>query len=196
MRAVELLNPSSSEPEPRYILPTLSFPKWDDMALHVGMPYLLSGLIAALQPKVVVEAGTYRGHGTLAIAHTLHTIRNGHLWTADPFDHGVADLLQQAGLAERATYVKDSYENLLGKQFQSRNIDFAFIDASGSTEDGVMRMRHLLMTLDRLAMGGVIVMDDIAATDWPFVNVIRSLSQLYFPGMRGVAIYQKRTELT
>ena len=182
--------------EPRYILPTLTFPDWDEMAVHVGMPYLLSALVTSLQPEVVVEAGTYKGHGALAIAHTLHTIKRGHLYTADPIDQGVAGLLERSGFTGSATYIHDTYERMLSDRFKLNSIDLAFIDASGHAADGTMRMRHLLMTMDRLRMGGVIVMDDIGAVDWPFVNVIRTLSQLYLPGMRGVAIYQKRTDLT
>jgi predicted O-methyltransferase YrrM len=162
------------------------------MAMEQGMSALLGTLVSVLQPKLVVEAGTYRGHGALSIAYTLRDIKYGHLHTADPIDQGFGALIAKHALEPYVTFHQATYEAMLEMVDGEGPIDLAFIDASGKASDGVMRMRHLLLTYDRLAVGGVIVMDDIAATDWPYVNVIRSMSQMYFPSMRGVALFQKR----
>lgn len=178
---------------PRYVIPNLAFPDWDNTALHTGMPCLLTALISCLQPRVVVEAGTYKGHGAIAMASVLRDIKCGHLWTADPVDHTVTKLLREASLDAYATYHMGDFEEMLENLIPKGDvIDLAFIDASGSSQDAFMRVRHFLRAMDRLAPHGIVVMDDIAATDWPMVNVLRGMAHIYFPGLRGIALFQKR----
>jgi len=87
-----------------------------------------------------------------------------------------------------------TFEAMLDTLVPKGSVDLAFIDASGPPQDAYMRARHAMMALDHLAEGGIVMMDDMAATDWPLVNVLRGLSNLYIPTMRGQAIFQKRSK--
>ena len=127
---------------PTYVLPDYAYPAWDRMAIDQGVPYLLGALVSALQPRIVVEAGTYKGHAALSIASTLKAIKRGHLHTADPIEQNVTALFQKNDLTEYATYHLATYEDMLERVAPYGGVDLAFVDASGSPEDRTMRMRH------------------------------------------------------
>src|SRR5213078_3515207 len=89
----------------------------DEMSSDPKTLNLLSDLIHFTEPKVIVGVGTYRGWGTARIAETLRTYNlPGHVWSCDPVDHGVSQMLMQAQLSTRVTLVCGTFEDLLAKR--------------------------------------------------------------------------------
>lgn len=148
---------------------------------------LLCMWVAFLEPKVMVEAGTYRGHTALAIGEIIRKLKiPGVLYTADPVDEGVAELALGAGLQNHIRYFWGSYDEML-KQIKEP-IDMAYIDASAK-DDPTMRLRHVEQTLPRMRKGGLLFVDD-AAGHTNGMGKIRKQADLYLPMRRGLAIYQ------
>lgn len=151
---------------------------------------LLSDLIRFTEPQVIVEVGTYRGWGTATFAETLRTYNlPGHVWSCDPVDHGVSQMLKQAELSDRVTLIQGTFEELLEASrsvWSNFTIDFCYIDASHKDEPS-LRLRYTRLALEYLAPGGIIAVDD-AAGDWRGAKSLRKLASLYLPQHRGLAL--------
>lgn len=140
----------------------------------------LIGCAAMLDAKVIVEAGTYKGvfAGSLARAFPEATV-----YTCDPEDYGVT-------FPANVRYFKGRFEDML-KEIPG-GIDLAFIDASNPKTAECPRLQYMVLALTRLRAGGIVAVDDTAAVDWPYVNTIRSMGHLVFPGHHGLTVIQKR----
>ena len=150
---------------------------------------VLSMLIRHLEAKVIVEAGTYRGWGSFTMAETLKAYNlDGHIWTCDPVDYEVHEVLDDMDLASYVTYSKEVFEEMLPKV--PGEIDLAYIDASDKNEEN-LRLRYLSLVLPRMKVGGLVVMDD-CATGWEGAPFVRQLASVYLPLHRGCAILQRR----
>lgn len=150
---------------------------------------VLSMLIRHLDAKVIVEAGTYRGWGAFTMAETLKAYGiPGHVWTCDPMDYEVHEVLDGMELAEYVTYQKMVFEDMLPTVHDE--IDLAYIDASDVQEEN-LRLRYLSLVLPQMRVGGIVVMDD-CATGWEGASFVRQLASIYLPLHRGLAILQKR----
>lgn len=164
-------------------------PQTDDMASDFATIDLACMLAAFLQPKVIVEAGTYRGHMAAAVAHTLFQM--GHvatIWTADPDDQGFGIVLADAPWGPMVQYHQVDYLAMLATI--EGDVDLGFIDAS-SEENPHMRREHMQATFNRLAPGGILLVDDTAATDWDDAKTLRENASLYLAPHRGLSFYQK-----
>ena len=143
-----------------------------------------------LNPQVVVEAGTYRGRMTTALANVLRAIGGtGVIYTADPTDH-VSAMLALPELAPITPYIRyhqGDYLEMLGTI--PGDIDLAYIDAS-HTDNSHMRWEHAMATFLRLRYGGLILVDDTAG-EWEDAAKFRDLANIYLPGHRGLTIIQK-----
>lgn len=160
----------------------------DEMTSDPRTLDLLSAMLPVLEPKVIVEVGTYRGWGCALFAETLVYHRlPGHVWSCDPVDHGVQEMLDRGGLTDRVTLVQGTFEHLLA-QLQDP-IDFCYIDASDIREPS-LRLRYTKLALTRMSPGGVICVDD-AAGDWKGCKTLRRMAQLYLPHLRGLAVVVK-----
>lgn len=155
---------------------------WDFLAECVRHPWV----------KTVVEAGTYMGHGTFAMAESLR-LRGGegHIWTADVTDFGVVDAFQRLQLSERVSWCHGRFEDMLTHIVDP--IDFAFIDAS---QDGDPRMRvdYLDLVLPRLSPYGLVVVDDCLDSPenlWPEAKELRERCDVYLPLGNGLTIFQR-----
>lgn len=150
---------------------------------------ILSMLIRHLEATVVVEAGTYRGWGTFTMAETMKAYEiPGHVWTCDPFDYEIHEVLDGMDLTGYVTYAQTVFEDMLPTV--PGEIDLAYIDASAKDEEN-LRLRYLSLVLPRMRTGGVIVMDDCAG-GWEGAPFVRQLAGLYLPLHRGLAILQKK----
>ena len=165
----------------------------DDIASDTHTLDFLCMLVAYLRPRIIVESGTYLGHTAVALANILKQLdqeeqQPARVWTADPTDYGI---IQQAilnyDLGTHLTYYHGSYDDMLALIVEP--IGMAYIDASAKN-DPKMRLRHVKTTLARMALGGVIVVDD-CGSDWPGVKRIRQMASLYLPARRGLCVIQK-----
>ena len=149
---------------------------------------ILCNLIAFTEPQVVVEVGTYRGIGTAAMAETLKVFDvKGHIWTCDPVDYDVADLLQRTDLESCVTFVQGTFEYLIPQLPSPMN--FCYIDASAKEEEG-LRLRYAKLALENMAAGGIVAVDD-AAADWKGAKTLRRMADIYLPQHRGLALLVK-----
>jgi predicted O-methyltransferase YrrM len=167
------------------VLPTL-----DDTASDMATVDLACMLAVFLAPKVIVEAGTYKGHMVTALAQTLSYVRHpATIYTADPEDHGVKELVAGSEVWSRyIRYSQTDYLDMLATVDEP--IDLAFIDASSLT-DPHMRLKHTEATMWKMRPGGLLLVDDTAALDWADAKVIRGMSQIFLAPHRGLAILQK-----
>lgn len=171
----------------------MSLPEWDGHATDRETLEVIAALIRLTKPGVVVEAGTYRGHGALYMAIALKKNGLGHLVTCDVVDHGAMGLLEAYDNAE---FWHGDYVDLLRKD-STPPIDFAFVDASGDGPAGAgLRWVHFRETLGRLTPGGIICVHDTATDDWDdgeggaSVRRIRETCDLTLMCGRGLSIYQ------
>jgi hypothetical protein len=144
----------------------------DNTAAEPELLSLLFSLVAYCRPAVIVEAGTYRGHATLAMAAALrqHHIR-GRIWTADVADYGQREAIIRNDVGHLVTCHFGDFEAVLE---HSGPPDFAFIDSGpvvnattgvlDNREVGV-RYRHFLAAQRLMPKGSLIVVDD-TASDW------------------------------
>lgn len=165
-------------------------PEWDDEASDRRTVMCLTSMILLLDPKVIVEAGTYRGHFCLFTAEMMRLNGlTGHIWTTDIADLDVTSRLKLNGLDDRVTVSTEGYDAFLDTFTEP--IDFAYIDAS-FRGDPAMRVRHVQRTFDHLAPGGLIAIDDTAAAkgDWLGVEFLRHAARLHLTGARGLSFFQ------
>lgn len=117
---------------------------------------MLTVLVAAIQPKFVVEVGTFIGYSSLAMATAL-PVDGGLLcldvseeWTAVARDHWA-----QAGVANKIELVIAPASETLAALPADPPIDFAFVDAD---KGGYAEYYELI--LDRLSPNGMIAVDN------------------------------------
>lgn len=160
----------------------------DEMSSDPRTLDVLSTLIAYTEPKIIVEVGTYRGIGTATFAETLAFHRmDGHIWTCDPADYQVDEMLTRAGLNDKVTLVRGTFEDVI--PVLPGPMGFCYIDASSYVEAG-MRLRYTRLALEHMAPGGVVAVDD-AGADWRGARTLRRMADLYLPQSRGLAVLIK-----
>jgi hypothetical protein len=144
----------------------------DNTAAEPELLSLLFALVGYCRPAVIVEAGTYKGHATMAMAAALkHYKIRGRIWTADVQDYGQRDTVASNEMGHLVTCHIGDLEAMLER---SGPPDFAFLD-SGPTVDtttGVttnhepgIRQRHFQAVRRVMAKGSLIVVDD-TASEW------------------------------
>lgn len=162
--------------------------------------HLLYSLVRYRKPTLIVEAGTYRGHATCAMALACKQNGVGNVYSADIEDYRAADAIEANGLAEYVTLFHGDYGAML-EQFNMRSIELAFIDSgptvapAGETSPSVMsniRFLHAEATGSRLAVGGMMVIDDMRTNEWYGAKELRETAGLYLNAGRGIAIVQRR----
>jgi predicted O-methyltransferase YrrM len=167
----------------------MTLPPWDREASDPAQCELLAALVRCAKPRVVVEAGTYQGHGAIYIARALaESGPTGHLWTADPNDWG-----QVATLAgyPNVTYCRENFLTMLDRL---DSVDFAYIDASAG-RDASLRVKHFEAVLPKLSPGALVLVDDTLADDWSDGEGGRSVLRIRercfnLRFLRGLSIFQ------
>ena len=158
----------------------------------------LGALIQMAQPRVVLEAGTYRGHFAL-LAGRLVQRWGGYVFTADPIEHNWIHLIAANALQDTVEFVQDDFVKV-GERLTAP-ADFAFIDSGppflggpGPTDPGWdhgVRFRHYELAKQWVRPGGLVLVDDVNATDWQGSLRIREEATLLFPGGRGLSLWRK-----
>jgi predicted O-methyltransferase YrrM len=161
----------------------------DEMASDPANIDLAAMLAFFIQPRVVVEAGTYQGHLTLAVANILRIQGYGKIYTADPIDHVARTLAHPdvAQLLPHIHYHPGTFEELLEQV--PGEIDLAYLDAS-SVDDPGMRMAHYKAVYPRLRNGGIAMIDDTEG-EWDDAPTFRRVASIHLSQRRGLTLIQK-----
>ena len=156
----------------------------DNLATDLETLRFLANLVAYQQPKVTVEAGTYKGHFAVLAGRV---VPQSKIHTADTSDYG----WQEFKPPNVIFYLQDFSEMLVGLPKQS--IDFAFIDSGppfAQEWENHVRYRHYQDVMPYMAPGGLIVSHDMNSTDWHGAGKIIKQSSLRLTGGRGITIQQ------
>ena len=172
---------------------SVALPPLDDGATDIETLDLLAQLVRYERPARVVEAGTYRGHGALVMAAALRANGiEGHVWTADPVDHGIGPYISANNLGALLTWRNVSFDEMLPEV--PTPIDFAFIDASDRRPGGdvLMRLHHLNLVMPKMRPGGLILVHDTGAKrgDWGGLELILQMGGVNLRGPRGLTLIQ------
>lgn len=135
---------------------------------------LLAGFVKYLKPKIIVEIGTFRGIGSLALAKYLP--KTGMIATFDPVPWSKVGTtaLRESDFSDRFIQFNDDladmravekHKSLLG------NADLIFIDAA---KDGVME-RCFIRNLKAIGLksNAIVIFDDIRL--WNMLDIWRSV---------------------
>lgn len=135
---------------------------------------LLAGFVKYIKPEVVIEIGTFRGIGTLALARYLP--ETGMIATFDPvpWDKVATTLLRQSDFSDRFVQFNDDLSDMRAVEKNAellRSADIIFIDAA---KDGVME-RHFIKNLKSLGLkrDAIVIFDDIRL--WNMLDIWRSI---------------------
>lgn len=132
--------------------------------LEVLKPRMLSGHLQGrllsmfshmMQPRMVVEVGTYTGYSALCLAEGLAP--DGQLITIDvneELDDRVRAYVQDAGLADRISFRLGNALDILPEI--EGPLDMVFIDA-----DKVNYGRYYELVIDKVRPGGLILADNV-----------------------------------
>ena len=130
----------------------------------VPMPRMLSGYLQGrvlamlsrmLQPRNILELGTYTGYSALCLAEGLQ--KDGVLHTIDnnaALERRVRDYFSQAGIQHQIKYHIGQALDIIPQL--SETFDLVFIDAD---KKNYLRYYHLV--LDRVRPGGIILADNV-----------------------------------
>ena len=146
----EVSHPTEACPEPEL---------WtcvDDQATELEVLELLTALVVALKPRMLIETGCYDGWGTLALARGCQRNHFGSVFTCDvdkAKTHTTYEVFKRQGMGGI------SIMTCTGKELIERldQIDFAFLD-SGADE---VRCEELKTLMPKLSRSGVVVVHDV-----------------------------------
>jgi predicted O-methyltransferase YrrM len=167
------------------------FPPLDLTATDVGSLVLLGSLCFYTEARIIVEAGTYRGHAAILMARAAIRCRSDYqLYTADPYNWGQVEAIAATGIPGISVFLED-FEETLARVTEP--IDFAFIDsgpAGGQPVPSDIRWTHYNAVKPKMRPGGLVVVHDTLATDWSHRNDIAAEATIVLPFGRGLTIYQ------
>lgn len=158
-----------------------NFKDLDEVATDADSLYFLLSLASFIKPKVVVEAGTWKGHFSLTLVTLMPDII---VCTADPIR-----FMKDSGPLQ---YYQGDFVDML-EVYKLDSINFAYIDSGppcSSDWDNGIRWRHYEAVLPRMAPGGLIVSHDMNDRDWEGADKIYELASIYLPAGRGLTIQQ------
>lgn len=168
-------------------------PPFDSTASSPETVELLRALVRFEKPQVALELGTYKGHAALAIGKALKDNGRGNLYTCDPVDHGVRELVREYGLEEYVNFRLEPAFALLDKMVDNQvGAGFVYIDHSGGT-----RLPAFEKALGILRPGGLVVVDDMGpSSPWKdglggaTKELLRRELTMVLEGERGLGIYR------
>jgi predicted O-methyltransferase YrrM len=162
----------------------------DTMASDAAAIDLFCMLCFFVEPKVVVEAGTYQGHLALAVANILRSNGTGTLYTADTCDDGFSVALSMECMNLIRPHIQFHHGDFLEMLKKVEDpIDLAYIDAS-SKENPHMRWEHYRAALKQLRPGGLVLVDDTAG-DWSDAKDFQYVANIQLMQRRGLTLIQK-----
>lgn len=148
-------------------------------------------LLEAWQPKVVVEAGSYKG--TFAIV-AAKASPEAQVYTADAIDHNWLFMCEHNGVADRVHFVNADFEQIAVRHPEIvGQVDLAFVDSGWPmvAHEGGVRYRHFQAAQRWVRLGGYILIDDMARRDWPGAEDIAQQCCLVLPTDRGLGIWRR-----
>lgn len=176
----------------------LILPGLDGDACDMDTLHFLYGLVGYLRPSLIVEAGTYRGHGSSVMGEALRANKiDGEVWSADVEGYDAAQTVTQNDLQDYVTLYRGDFKAMLDGPLVHRKIRMAFVDSGrvvlndGEKVADDVRSTHVWAAYERLAPGGVVVVDDMNG-QWVGVEDIRQRASVYLTTGRGMAIVQRR----
>lgn len=162
----------------------------DDSTSH-GEKMLLYWLVRELKPKTVIETGTHRGLTSLYITAALKDNGEGHLTTCDPNPEWYASG-NFAKFPELLPHV--TYKQVMGKDLDVMDVDFAFIDGFHGYKDVVEELQMLVPKLNKTA---VVVFHDCWYSNTAAVNEAiedSGLQSIWLGTKNAIRIYSKHPE--
>jgi len=155
------------------------------MGSTVAVTDLLGAMVAFLQPKIVVECGTYKGRTATVMAGSMAStgFPSFHIFTAETCPEYADDarkLAEDNMMGEFVTVYTGDASDMLA-EIVPPVIDLAYID-------GGDRFTLTRTIYDRLSEGGIIVLDD--ANQYTFTGRLKPT--LMFRQGRGLAIFQRQ----
>ena len=162
-------------------------PSLDLEATEIETLAFLGEFLRYMQPELIVEAGTWRGHFASLAAQMCP---ESEIHTAD-VKHWDDDKPQHPNLH----YHICDFEEMLPKL--PKSVDFAFIDSGPVDFENIkehehfIRFRHWRACKKYLSRGGYMACHDMINDDWAGADVIKEESGLYLPAGRGLCIWQK-----
>jgi predicted O-methyltransferase YrrM len=158
--------------------PELSLPPGDGSSTDHPSLLVLGTLAFYVKPKLIVEAGTYRGHFPLLMHYLCPT---AIIWTADPavkFTPEAPEIHMYAG----------DFMAMMEKHVAKGSVDFAFID-SGPETNPANRIHHYEGVKPYMRSGGLVVTHDTNNTGWPGGPTIVA-EGIRLQGERGLTLWQ------
>lgn len=126
-------------------------------------------LVRTEKPSICVEVGTHKGVTALYIASALRDNEKGMLYTVDPTDYGIENILK--GFDDVRPHI--TYLQKKGIELEIDNIDFLFIDGFHEYECVRDEIQHFL---PRLNDGAHVLFHDCGG-DNEFVGVNRAIDE-------------------
>lgn len=135
-----------------------------DTHLHVLRPRMLSGheqgmllyfIVQMLQPKRILELGTYTGYSAISMARALPP--KGHLWTVDKNDELLPfaqKYIDDAELTDKITLLTGDAKKVIATLDHS--FELVFIDADKSEY-----ITYYDLVFDKVVSGGFILADNV-----------------------------------
>ena len=149
----------------------------------------LFDLIAFKKPKVIAEAGTFRGDFAISAARLARS------WGGTVFTYDIIDY--DAPIADEPNLVFGCCDFEYMRDL-NLGLDFAFIDSGPPVitfpQEHELRLRHYNVAKDLLNPGGIIAVHDTNSTDWAGRDEIVGESSLRFLHGEGLSIWQKPHE--
>lgn len=159
-----------------------------DQATEGEVLHLLTALVYVTKPDVVVETGTYNGHGSKALSAGLEASEKGHLWSVEN-DPALTVQLEDVELPRTTWVAADSLEWCSGPDCPDP-IDFAFVDCAPNPADRIKVFEALWPKVT-----GLICTHDVFF--YRFQDFLDPLSEefgepnLYLPALNGIAIWDR-----
>ena len=145
----------------------------------------LFGLLNYIKPKVIVEAGTYKGHFAVGAARMLPESR---IYTADIDVHTTLPELPNL------TFYQGDFVDMLNEY--RLGFDFAFIDSGpppGGDKTKTIRMTHWEAAKRLCHVRGILACHDMAANNWHGGPEITGESVRLLGG-RGISLWEKKPQ--
>lgn len=169
-------------------------PPYDLTASEPAQCELLASFIKCMKPEIIVESGTYLGHGAIHMGRACKQIRHGHVYTADPVELGQGRLVTANRLEEWVTFHRGGFEGMIET---IPEVDLAYIDGSGPGHDASLRIQHFNLVKTKLRPGGIIFVDDTKADFAPWTDGeggasrdrLREVMDINFEWLRGLSLY-------
>lgn len=159
-----------------------------DQATEGEVLHLLTALVYVTKPEVVVETGTYNGHGTKALVAGLEASEKGHLWSVEN-DPALTVQLEDVELPRTTWVAADSLEWCSGPECPDP-IDFAFVDCAPNPVDRIKVFRALWPKVTGL----ICVHDSHFYLDREFIHPLVGEFgpyAIHFPALNGFTVWQR-----